>query len=72
MGVFDKAKQQAEQLVGQAKEALGKATGNDEVKRAGQRDKIEGEVKETGQDIKDRAAGAVDEAKDRLRKDDDS
>ncbi|MGW1678638.1 CsbD family protein [Saccharopolyspora sp. NPDC002376] len=70
MGVFDKAKQQAEQLVGQAKEALGKATGKDEVKRAGQRDKLEGEAKEAGQDIKDRAAEAVDEAKDRLRDDD--
>ncbi|KAA5836022.1 CsbD family protein [Saccharopolyspora hirsuta] len=70
MGVFDKAKQQAEQLAGQAKEALGKATGNDEMKRAGQRDQVEGKAKEAGQDIKDRAAGAVDDVKDRLRDDD--
>lgn len=70
MGVFDKAKHQAEQLAGQAKEALGKATGNDEMKRSGKRDQVSGEAKETGQDIKDRAAGAVDDVKDRLRRDD--
>ncbi|MER7011085.1 CsbD family protein [Saccharopolyspora sp. NPDC000359] len=69
MGVFDKAKQQAEQLAGQAKEALGKATGNDEMKRAGERDQVAGKAKEAGQDVKDRAAGAVDDAKDRLRDD---
>ncbi|MDA3645923.1 CsbD family protein [Saccharopolyspora indica] len=70
MGVFDKAKHQAEQLAGKAKESLGKATGNDEMKRSGQRDKVSGEAKEAGQDIKDRAAGAVDDVKDRLRDDD--
>lgn len=67
MGVFDKVKHQAQQLAGRAKEATGSASGNDELRDAGKRDQAEGKVKETGQDIKDKAAGAAEDAQDKFR-----
>lgn len=66
MGVFDKAKHQAEQLVGKAKEAVGKASDNDKLKRSGQRDQVAGKAKESVQDAKDKAASAVQDLKDKL------
>ena len=69
MSVFDKAKDKAEQLIGQAKEKIGHATGNEDMTAAGKRDQLSGEAKETGHDIRDRAAGAVHDAKERLRDD---
>ncbi|WP_243790966.1 CsbD family protein [Saccharopolyspora gloriosae] len=67
MGVFDKVKHQAQQLTGRAKEATGSATGNDELRDAGKRDQTEGKVKETGQDVKDKAAGAVQDVQDKFK-----
>ena len=69
MGVFDKAKHQAQQWAGKAKEAAGKATNNEDMENAGKRDQAEGQVKETGQDIKDKAAGAAEDAKDKFQGD---
>ncbi|AUS78644.1 CsbD family protein [Actinoalloteichus sp. AHMU CJ021] len=63
MSVFDKAKHGAQELAGKAKEALGRATDNEEVENSGKKDKLSGQVKKTGEDAKDRAAGAVDDAK---------
>lgn len=71
MGVFDKAKQQAQQWTGKAKEAAGRATGNEDLENAGKRDQVAGEAKEAGQDIKDRAAGTVDDLKDKFRRDEE-
>ena len=70
MSVFDKAKDKAEQMVGQVKERIGRKTGDPELEDAGKRDKLKGETKETAHDVRDRAAGAVQEAKERLRGDD--
>ena len=67
MGVFDKAKDKAEQLVGDAKERMGRATDNEELEDAGKRDQLSGEAKETGHDLRDKAAGAVHDAKERMR-----
>lgn len=67
MGMFDKAKHQAQQLAGKAKETTGRTLGNDEMENAGKRDQAEGEVKEAGQDVKDRVAGAAEEAKDKFQ-----
>jgi uncharacterized protein YjbJ (UPF0337 family) len=67
MSVFDKAKDKAEQLIGQAKEKIGQATGNEDLEAAGKRDQVSGEVKETGHDVRDKAAGAVHDAKDKLQ-----
>jgi uncharacterized protein YjbJ (UPF0337 family) len=69
MGVFDKAKDKAEQLVGEVKERMGRASDNEELEDAGKRDQLSGEAKEAGHDLRDRAAGAVEDAKDRMRDD---
>lgn len=69
MGVFDKAKERTQQWVGKAKQATGHATGNDELSDAGKRDEVAGEAKETGHDVKDKAAGTAKNMKDRLRGD---
>ncbi|MCP2258062.1 Uncharacterized conserved protein YjbJ, UPF0337 family [Streptoalloteichus tenebrarius] len=70
MSMFDKAKDKLEQVVGQAKEKLGEATGNEDLRDAGKRDQLSGEAKEAGHDLKDRAAGAAKDVKDRLSGDD--
>lgn len=66
MSVFDKAKDKAEQAMGAAKEKLGEKTDNEDLANSGRADQAEGEVKETGHDLRDRAAGAMHEVKDRF------
>ena len=66
MGVFDKVKDKAEQLIGEAKEKIGQLTGNESLENAGKRDQLSGEAKETAHDLRDKAAGAVEDARDRL------
>lgn len=70
MGIFDKAKDKAEQLIGEAKEKIGQLTGNESVENAGKRDQLSGEVKEAGHDMRDKAAGAVNDVKDKFSDDD--
>jgi uncharacterized protein YjbJ (UPF0337 family) len=67
MGTFDKIKDKAEQMLGKGKEEAGRATDNEDLEAAGKRDQLSGEVKETGHDLRDHAAGAVKDAKDSLR-----
>lgn len=67
MSVFDKAKDKAEQMVGDAKEKVGRHTDNEELENAGKRDQLSGETKEAGHDLRDRAAGTVQDAKERMR-----
>lgn len=67
MGVFDKAKDKAEQAAGHAKEGAGKATGDEDLKAEGKRDQASGEVKEVGHDLRDKAAGAAHDVKESLR-----
>jgi uncharacterized protein YjbJ (UPF0337 family) len=69
MGVFDKVKDKAEQLMGEAKEKIGQLTGNESLENAGKRDQLSGEIKEAGHDLRDKAAGAVEDAKDKLNDD---
>ncbi|HWM03059.1 MAG TPA: CsbD family protein [Actinophytocola sp.] len=66
MSMFDKAKDKAEQMIGDAKEKMGRATDNEELENAGKRDQLSGEAKEAGHDVRDRAAGAVHDAKERF------
>jgi uncharacterized protein YjbJ (UPF0337 family) len=66
MGILDKAKDKAEQLIGEAKEKIGQMTGNESLENAGKRDQLSGEVKEAGHDLRDKAVGAVDDVKDKL------
>jgi uncharacterized protein YjbJ (UPF0337 family) len=67
MGIFDKAKDKAEQATGEVKEGLGEATDNEDLENAGKRDQVSGEAKEAGHDVRDKAAGALKDARDKLR-----
>jgi len=69
MGIFDKAKDKAEQLIGEVKEKIGQMTGNESLENSGNRDQLSGEVKEAGHDLRDKAAGAVDDVKDKFSAD---
>jgi uncharacterized protein YjbJ (UPF0337 family) len=69
MGIFDKAKDKAEQLIGEVKEKIGQMTGNESLENAGNRDQLSGEVKEAGHDLRDKAAGAVDDMKGKFNAD---
>ena len=53
MGIADKAKNAAEDLVGKAKEAVGDAKGDDSLKAEGQKDQTAASAKKTGEDVKD-------------------
>ena len=53
MGIVDKAKNTAEKLAGQAKEAVGDETNNDDLKAEGQKDQAKGSVKNAAEDVKD-------------------
>jgi len=70
MGILDKAKDKAEQLIGEAKEKIGQITGNESLENAGKRDQLSGEIKEAGHDLRDKVAGAVDDAREKV--DDDN
>lgn len=61
MSFADKAKHAAEELVGKAKEAVGDATNNDDLKADGQTDQVEADVKQRGDKVQD-AAGNVKDA----------
>ncbi|MDQ3576819.1 MAG: CsbD family protein [Actinomycetota bacterium] len=68
MSIFDKAKDKAEQAIGEAKEKLGQKTGNEDLERSGQADQTTGQVKEAGHDLRDKTAGAVQDAKDKFNR----
>ena len=53
MGIVDKAKNTAEKLTGQAKEAVGDATNDDQLKAEGKKDQAKGSVKNAVEDVKD-------------------
>jgi len=53
MSLTDKAKNAAEKLQGQGKEAAGDATGNEDLKAEGQGDQAKGDLKQAGEKIKD-------------------
>ncbi|CRK60973.1 hypothetical protein [Alloactinosynnema sp. L-07] len=66
MSIFDKAKDKAEQLIGDAKEKIGELTGNEDLANSGRADQVEGEVKEAAHDVRDKAEDALGQAKDKL------
>ncbi|WP_159500388.1 CsbD family protein [Microbacterium sp. 18062] len=53
MGAGDKIKAAADKVTGQAKEAVGKATGNDELVAEGKADQAKGHVKDATENVKD-------------------
>ena len=60
MGIGDKAQNKAQNLGGKAKEAAGKATGDEEMKNEGKGDQIESAVKDAGEKVKDAASTIKD------------
>jgi uncharacterized protein YjbJ (UPF0337 family) len=53
MALDDKIKNAAEQLGGKAKEATGRATGDEDLAVEGQNDQAAAKVKKVGEDVKD-------------------
>lgn len=53
MGIADKAKNTAEDLAGKAKEAIGDAKGDDQMKAEGKADQTKASAKKAGEDVKD-------------------
>ena len=53
MSGIDKIKNKAEELTGQGKEHVGKATGNESLEAEGHKDQASGNIKQAGEKIKD-------------------
>ncbi|WAB84551.1 CsbD family protein [Microcella daejeonensis] len=53
MSAADKAKHLGEELVGKAKEAAGKVTGNEKLEAEGKADQAKANAKQAGDDVKD-------------------
>lgn len=53
MGLADKAKNAAEDVVGKVKEAVGKATGDEHTRNEGRSDQVKSDFKQAGEHIKD-------------------
>jgi uncharacterized protein YjbJ (UPF0337 family) len=53
MGTNDKAQNKAEDLKGQGKEALGRATGDEKLESEGRTDKAKSDLKQAGEKVKD-------------------
>ena len=52
MGLGDKIRNAATKLTGKAKEATGKATGNDRLKAKGRNDQVKAGLKQTAEKVK--------------------
>ena len=57
MGTDDKIDNKLEELGGKAKEGVGSATGDEELKAQGQGDQAKGNLKQAGEKIKDAFKG---------------
>ena len=53
MGLDDKARDKAQELKGQAKEGVGRATDDEELQAEGQADQTKGNLKQAGEKVKD-------------------
>jgi uncharacterized protein YjbJ (UPF0337 family) len=53
MGADDKLKNTADEKIGEAKETLGKATGNDDMEAEGKTDQAKADLKQAGEKVKD-------------------
>jgi uncharacterized protein YjbJ (UPF0337 family) len=53
MGAEDKTSNKVEEIQGQAKEKIGEATGDDELRAQGERDQTKANLKQAGEKVKD-------------------
>jgi uncharacterized protein YjbJ (UPF0337 family) len=53
MGAADKAQNKAEELKGKGKQAVGRATDDEELQAEGEVDEIKGNLKQAGEKVKD-------------------
>ena len=53
MGADDKTQNKVEEITGDAKERIGGATGDDELRREGERDQSKANLKQAGENVKD-------------------
>jgi uncharacterized protein YjbJ (UPF0337 family) len=53
MGADDKTQNKVEEIRGDAKEKIGSATGDDELRRQGERDQSKANLKQAGEKVKD-------------------
>ena len=53
MSAMDKMKNKAEEVTGQGKEHVGRATGNEQLEAEGHKDQAAGNVKQAGEKVKD-------------------
>ena len=53
MGMDDKLKHSTEKTLGKAKEAVGKATGDDSMRNEGKADQSKSDLKQAGEKVKD-------------------
>ncbi|HET6750009.1 MAG TPA: CsbD family protein [Actinomycetes bacterium] len=53
MGTDDKARNKAQELKGQAKEGLGRATDDEQLQAEGQTDQARSDLKQAGEKVKD-------------------
>ena len=63
MSFVDKAKHKAEEVAGQVKEKVGELTGNERLAAEGKKDQLSGNVKQTGDSVKDAASNLGDAIK---------
>ncbi len=53
MSFIDKAKDKAQELLGEGKEKTGEVTGNERLQAEGQKDQASGNLKQAGENVKD-------------------
>lgn len=70
MSLGDKFDARKDQVVGDAKESFGDATGNPDLQSEGTSQSAKGDAKEGWENIKDKAADAFENVKDKLSGDD--
>ena len=60
MATDDKMRDKAQSAKGRAKEAIGKATGNEQWQAEGKADQAKGNLKQAGEKVKDAVKGVTD------------
>jgi len=53
MGMFNKAKNAAQKMAGQAKEQVGEHTNDKDLEAEGKKDQVAGDLKNAGENVKD-------------------